>query len=216
MSWMIRGSLGCVALIAVAAGCASTPRPPFDQVEAASVVAYRLQNWEAPPMAAGAAAPAGALTPPLQIQQWIQQGAQGLQQLIPPGLLPPGLLPNVGTATAPAPVLAPQQTEPRFPQDSTPNFRILSQTQVMDPELKERLADILGNEDNFQAQHGGCMYAEVGVSFLVPPAPANNVLISFSCKQVQARNFAWPHAYTGIQNIEELAQVIGDIFPMGT
>ncbi len=60
---------------------------------------------------------------PPEIQQWIQQGAQALPQLIPPGLIPPGLIPGAPTTPA-APA---QPTEPRFH-----GFRILSQTQVMD------------------------------------------------------------------------------------
>jgi hypothetical protein len=214
MTSMTRGLLGCLSVVALV-GCAGSPVAPFDQMKTANVIAFRLQNWE-PPVAA-APAPAGApgvAGIPPQIQQWIQQGAQGLQQLIPPGLLPPGLMQG-----AAPPVLAPVvDTTPRFPVDSTPNYRILSQTPVVDADLKDKLANIFGHESNFQAQNGGCLYPEFGVTFQVPPQPANNVLVSFSCGQVQARNFAWPHPNTGLKDgtVKDLREVISKIFPPGT
>ena len=92
MTSMTRGLFGCLSVVALV-GCAGSPAAPFDQMKSANVIAFRLQNWE-PPAAAAAPAAGAAAVPgiPPQIQQWIQQGAQGLQQLIPPGLVPPGLL----------------------------------------------------------------------------------------------------------------------------
>jgi hypothetical protein len=219
MTSMTRGLLGCLSLVALA-GCAGSPAAPFDQMKSANVIAFRLQNWEPPPTTALPAPGGAAGVPgiPPQIQQWIQQGAQGLQQLIPPGLLPPGMIPPGGAAPIPTTAPAPVDTAPRFPVDSQPNYRILSQTPVVDPDLKDKLASIFGHESNFQAQNGGCMYPEFGVTFQTPPQPANNVLVSFSCGQVQARNFAWPHPYTGLKDgtVKDLREVIGKIFPAGT
>ncbi len=215
MSSMTRAFLGCLSLVALA-GCAGSPAAPFDQMKTANVIAFRLQNWEPPATALptpGGTAQVPGLPP--QIQQWIQQGAQGLQQLIPPGLLPPGMMAPQGAAP---PIAAPVDTTPRFPADSTPNYRILSQTPVVDADLKDKLASIFGHDSNFQAQNGGCLYPEFGVTFQTPPQPANNVLVSFSCGQVQARNFAWPHPNTGLKDstVKDLREVIGKIFPPGT
>ena len=63
-----------------------------------------------------------------------QQGAAGLSQLIPPGLLPGGA----------ASILPAADTTPRFH-----DFRILSQTQVLDPDIKESLGKLLGDKDSF-------------------------------------------------------------------
>jgi hypothetical protein len=188
-------------------------------MKTANVIAYRLQNWEPPPtpVTAAPAAAAGAIPGlPPQIQTWIQQGAQGLQQLIPPGLLPPGMVAPPGAPVPTTPTV--DATVPRFPTDSTPNFRILGQQPVMDEELRTKLAKILGDEGSFQAQHGGCLYPEFGLQFVTPPQPPNNVLISFSCGQAQGRNFAWPHPYTGLKDgtVADLREVIAKIFPPGT
>lgn len=209
---MTRGSLfGCfVVLGALSAGCAGKPAAPFDTLKTANVTAFRLQNYEPPPPAAGTPQAGGVPGLPPEIQSWIQQGAQGLQQLIPPGLLPPGLLPGPGAPGAPAAPAAPDTVQ-RFH-----GFRILSQTQVIDEDLKEELADILGDDGNFDNQHAGCMYAEMGLSFS-SGGPPNDVLISFSCNQVQARTFAWPHPATGMKpsTVKELSAVVQKLFPPG-
>jgi hypothetical protein len=191
----------------LAAGCASKPAPPFDTLKSAhQVTAFRLQNYEPAPTAPGAAAP-GAFGLPPEIQTWIQQGAQGLQQLIPPGLLPPGLIPG-GPA---APTAPPQDTVNRFH-----GFRILSQTPVIDEDLKEELAKVLGKESNFDNSHANCMYAEMGLSF-TGGGPANDLLVSFSCNQVQARTFAWPHPATGMKpsTVKELSGIVQKLWPPG-
>lgn len=198
------------------AGCASRPAAPFDTLEKSSVSAFRLQNYDPPQPAAAAAAPAQqGMIPglPPEIQQWAQQALPGLQQLLPPGLVPPGMLQNMQPpAAAPPPPDA-----PRFPQ-SPPNFRILGQTQIIDPDVKDRIAKLLGSEDNFQAQHASCMYAEMGLSFSpAPGAPPNDILISFSCNVVEARGFAWPHPYRGMKpkTVKELARLVQQIWPAG-
>src|SRR5690606_36219679 len=128
--------------------------------------------YEPPPSAKPA--PGGGLPGlPPEIQGGLQQGAQGLQQLIPPGLLPPGFLGGQG-GTGPMANPA-QDTTPRFH-----GFRILGQTQVIDEDLKEELADVLGDDGNFDNNHAGCMYADMGLSFS-SGGPPNDVLISFSC-----------------------------------
>lgn len=173
-----------IATVAVgASACASTPAAPFDTLKSANVTAFRLQNYEPPPQAAAAPGLIPGLPP--QILQWAQQAAPALQQMIPPGLIPPGLIPGLpGTPGA-----ATTQDAPRFH-----GFRILEQVAVIDQGLKEQLGELLGEEDSFQAQHANCLYAEMGLSFSAnPAAPPNDVLVSFSCNQVQGYNFVWPH-----------------------
>lgn len=208
MTKTTRALLGAIALGLLGAGCASAPAAPFDTLKTAEVTAFRLQNYE-PPAAAGAAAPSGAGLIPSQIQQWVRQGATGLQQLLPPGLLPPGLLQGVRPGAPPA-----QQQAPRFE-----GFRILSRIQVIDPDLKQKLADIFGHEDNFNNSHANCMYAEMGLSFVNGPGMRpNDLLISFSCNQVQARTFPWPFPETGMKpdTVKELAGVVNKLWPPGS
>lgn len=203
------GTLALLGLLGL--GCASAPAAPFDTLKNANVSAFRLQNYE-PPAAAQAPGPAGLMANiPQEITQWAQQALPGLQQLLPPGLLPPGLLQGPG----PAPVQ--QQQEIRFPM-SQPNFRILSQAQVIDPALREQLGNLLGNPDNFQPDHANCMYAEMGLSFTGSlGGPPNDMLISFSCNQVESRSFAWPHPNRGLKpdTVKQLAAIVQKIWPMG-
>jgi hypothetical protein len=187
-------------------GCASSPVAPFNQLEKSNLLVFRLQNYEPPPPAAPAA---GQTVPMLQglppeIQTWIQQGAQGLQQLIPPGLLP-----NLSQAVA-AP---PAPDAPRFY-----GFRILGQTQVADPDLKKQLANLFGTKDNFEPPKTSCLYPELGFSFGPGPGqPSNDFLVSFSCNQVQARSFPWPHPYTGMTSntVSQLTQIVKKLWPGG-
>jgi hypothetical protein len=201
------------ALIALAlsVGCAKSPAVPFDQVKSGNVTAFRLQNYEPPQQAAASpAAQPGAALPglPPQLQQWITQAAQTLPQLIPPGLLPPGVAPG---AAAPLPAPA-QDTTPRFH-----TFRILNQTQVIDQSLKEELAEVLGNPDNFQAEHASCAYAELGIAFTSPSGGSNDLLISFSCGHIMPQSFAWPHPNRGLKpsTVEKLAKVVNKLWPPG-
>jgi len=204
-------ALGVLALATV--GCAGAPAAPFDQLKTANATAYRLQNFE-PPATIAAPLPGAAAVPgvPPEIMNWIQQGAQGLTQLIPPGLLPPGLIPGVGGTPA-APAAA---TTPRFH-----NFRILAQTQVIDPDLREKLGEILGDPDSYDNQYARCapgvIYPEMGLSFS-GGATTNDVLISFSCSQVVSRSFAWPHPATGMKpdTVGALTEVVQKLWPQGT
>lgn len=208
---MTKASLLGVAVLAASAtmGCAGKPAPPFDTLKTANLTAFRLQNYE-PPAAAAAAPAAPGMLPglPPEISTWVQQGAQGLQALIPPGLLPPGMLNPQQGAVAPAPV---QDTTPRFH-----GFRILSQTQVIDEDLKEELGKILGNDSNFDNNHAACMYAEMGLAFS-SGGPSNDVLISFSCNQVAAKTFAWPHPAAGMKpkTVQKLADVVQNLWSPG-
>ena len=106
MSCDVRGLCVTVLLGAIAGGCASSPVSPFDQVEKSNLLVFRLQNYEPPapaaPAAGQTAAPILQGLPP-EIQNWIQQGAQGLQQLIPPGLLG-NLAPSAAAQPAPPPI----------------------------------------------------------------------------------------------------------------
>lgn len=214
---MNRAKSGFVGLVLAVAlgGCASEPAAPFDTLKTSNLTAFRLQNYEPPPPPPGAAPAApGAAIPglPPEIQQWVQQGAQGLQALIPPGLLPPGLIP--GAAPAPAPAV---ENIPRFQ-----GFPIRGQTQVMDPELKEQLADLLGDPDSFDNANERCppgvIYAEMGLSFTQGPgAPSNDMLISFSCSKAVSRSFSWPHPAVGItpDTTKELTEIVQKIWPQG-
>lgn len=203
-------SLVCsVALLSAACG---SPAVPFDTLKSSNVTVYRLQNFEPPAPPPNAPAPApGAAIPgiPPEIQALAQQAVPALQQMIPPGLIPPGMIPGL-----PAPAAQPAAPPPQAPRFH--GFRILEQQPVMDADLKEHLGDLLGDPDSFQAQHASCLYAEMGISFSsTPGAPPNDVLVSFSCNQMQGHNFMWPHPYTGMtpKTVQELADMVGKLFP---
>jgi hypothetical protein len=168
-----------VGLVSPCLGCSSLSAP-FNTMKDQPMTVYRLQNYEvaAPPTQA-----ASTLQLPPQIQQWIQAGAS----LLPPGLLPPGLVPG----TTPPP---PAASDARFH-----DFRIIAYNQVTDPSVKNDILDTLGHASSFQAPASTCMYAELGIAIAQPtsPTPAD-ILISLSCQQVQAFNFAWPYGSTGL------------------
>lgn len=206
-------ALAAVSIAATLSGCAGAPAAPFDQLKTANLTAYRLQNYEPPAATAATGVTPGAVPVipglPAEIQGWIQQGAAGLSQLIPPGLIP-------GAGANP---LAPAvDTTPRFHE-----FRILSQTQVIDPDLKEGLGKLLGDKDSFDNAQARCapnvFYAEMGLSFTsTTGSTPNDVLISFSCNQVVSRSFAWPHPATGMttDTVKKLSEYVQKIFPQGT
>lgn len=211
-----RAAQTCAALACVAAvGCATTA-PPFDSIKNANTTLLRLQNYEPPAAAPIGVAPGGVpVIPgiPPEIQQWAQQAAPALQQLLPPGLLPPGLL---GGAAPLPPSPQAQQQGFRFH-----NRLVLGTAQVMDKDLREDLGKLLGDEDNFQLEHQPCDYAELGMGWSPQPGmPPYEILISFSCNNIRAaQGFAWPHA-TGIgmkpKLVEGLTQVIQKLFPTTT
>jgi hypothetical protein len=201
-------------------GSGSSVAPPFDALPDAQVTAYRLQSYRPPaqaqtPAASAPAQPGASPGVPPEIQRWSRQGGAGLQQLLPPGLLPPNTQPGGAAAPAAAP---PQPNVPRFP-NRPDGFRILSQTEVIDEELKKSLSELLGDQDNFHDQHANCMYAELGLSFTSGQPEPNDVLISFSCNRVAAAGgFAWPHPSEGMtpELVSSLAAVTRKIFPPGT
>jgi hypothetical protein len=168
-------------VLAPTTGC-SPLSSPFNGMKDSQMTAYRLQNFEPAPQPSATAAPTG-LQLPAQIQQWIQAGAS----LLPPGLLPPGLIP--GSAV---PVVPPDA--PRFH-----GFRILAWQPVNDTSIKGDILDAFGHSSNFSDAHSNCLYAELGFAIAQPsnPTPAD-VLVSLSCEQVQAFNFAWPYSQTGL------------------
>jgi len=179
-------ALPAVAALSLGAstGCSSLSAP-FNSMKDAQMTVYRLQNFEPPQTPAAApSAPSGGLQLPPQIQQWIQAGAS----LLPPGLLPPGLLPG----SAPPPPTPPEA--PRFH-----NFPIIAWQPVNDATIKSDIVDLFGHSSNFQPATSNCMYAELGFAIAQPnnPQPAD-ILVSLSCQQVQAFNFAWPYPNTGI------------------
>ncbi len=160
------------------AACAGSLAQPFNQWNTASVTIYRLQNYEPPPAAAGA-----TFQIPPQIQQWVA----GAAQLLPKGLIPPGLL-----GTPPAPTA--QATDLRFH-----GFRVLQWKTVADPKTHDAILDIFGHASNFVAQGAVCPYDEFGFAFQqTPGGPTTDILVSLSCEQVQAFNFQWPYASTGL------------------
>ena len=57
----------------------------------------------------------------------------------------------------------------------------------MDPDLKEKLGEIFGDEDNFDNNHAACGYSEMGISWSPQPGVQNDMLISFSCNQGSLR-----------------------------
>jgi hypothetical protein len=207
--------LGAIALSASAAGCAAHPAAPFDTLKNANVTMLRLQNYEPNPSPQQQPAAAGALPVipgiPPEIQAWAQQAAPALQQLLPPGLLPPGLLQGPVL-----PMQQPAQQEFRFH-----GRLVLGTAQVIDADLREELGKLLGDEDNFQMEHQGCNYSELGLGWVTQPnMPPYELLISFSCNNIQAaQGFSWPHA-TGIgmkpKLVEGLTKVIQQLFPSTT
>ncbi len=199
--------LGLAAALLGASACASGPRAPFDTIQNGNVTMLRLQNYE-PPAASPAAAAAPAIPGlPPQIQQWAQQAAPVLQQLLPPGLVPPNLL------QAPALAAQPQASQEfRFH-----GRRVLGTQPVLDPELKEELSELFGDPDNFQLEHQPCDFTELGLGWTTAPGmPPYEVLISFSCNHVKAaQGFAWPHEGMGMKPkmVHGLARIISRLYP---
>jgi hypothetical protein len=206
----------CLGAAVLSLGCAGKPAAPFDTLKTSNLTAYRLQNNEPPaPVVAVPGVPGAPAIPGLDpnLQNQITAGVAALQKLLPPGLQIPGL-PLPGAPGAAAPAVDPT---PRFQ-----TYRILSQQQVMDAELKETLAGVLGDKDNFDNTLARCpqnaFYAEFGLSFAgAPGAPANDVLVSFTCNQVVSRSFSWPHPATGMKpdTVGDLSEVLVKVFPQG-
>lgn len=198
--------------VATVSGCAGTPAAPFDQLKTANVTAYRLGDASNPTPGAAPATPAAtpALTIPglpAEMNTWLQQGAASISAAIP------GLIPGAAAVGLPA-----ADTTPRFH-----DFKIFSQTQVLDPDLKETLGKVLGDKDSFDNADARCapnvFFADLGLSFTsTSSATPNDVLISFRCNQVVSRSFAWPHPATGMKSetVKKIAEIALKIFPQGT
>jgi hypothetical protein len=168
-----------VAMLGLLAGCGSSLSQPFDKMQDSQMTVYRLQNYEPPAPPPGMPAAGAAQLPPL-----LQQGAQLLNQLLPPGLLPPGLIP--GTAPTPAPQNA---TVYRFH-----DFRILSYQQIADASLRKDIVNTFGSSSNFTQSHADCSFAEFGFAIADPSTGGtDDILVSFSCQDVRAFNFNWPY-----------------------
>jgi hypothetical protein len=207
-------ALTAALTVATVSGCAGTPAAPFDQLKSANLTAYRLQNHDTTAAAPGAAtpgAPPAVAIPglPPEMNTWLQQGAAAVSAALP------GLLPGAAGAL---PGAAAVDTTPRFH-----DFRILSQTQVIDPDLKESLGKLLGDKDSFDNSKAGCapnvFYADLGLSFTSTSSTTpNDLLISFQCNQVVSRSFAWPHPATGMKadTVKKLSEIVLKIFPQGT
>jgi hypothetical protein len=167
--------------------CSSTLSQPFEQLKTQPVTIHRLNN--VPPQQA---APAGAAPGLPQLPPQVQDFANGLAKMLPPGLLPPGLIP--GSTPAPTPA-----NTPLFY-----NFPILGSMQVIDTKTHDEILELFGKEKNFEAPKQQCMYAEFGFT-IGQPAPAGmpqgtpnpnapaDILVSLSCHQVQMFNQTWPY-----------------------
>ena len=196
-------------------GCKGSPAAPFNTLQDSQITAFRLQNYEAAPTAAAtpalpvptAASPIPGLPIPPEFQPQVQQAQTMICSFLPPGS--PGCAP-AGAAAAPVPTAVPNA--PMFE-----GFRIIGQAQVMDPDLREEIIDIFGYEKNFDSQKSPCMFPELGLAFGGGGGPGANVLVSFSCNQVQARNFNWPHPDNGLKEktVQNLSQIIQKLFGGG-
>ncbi len=187
--------LGLALFLPIAAGCASRTAP-FNDLDQASVTILKLQGQEAPAAMPGATTQPGAmpmlpipgLTPEqqAQLQQGVQQLGQAAQQMIP-GLQIPGL-PGVGQTAQPQPA---QQM--RFN-----GFVILDQRSIADSTTKDDLLDTFGKEDNFNQNRGPCFTPGMGVVFQDPKKGNVELMVSFSCNQVQGNGFRWPYQVNGL------------------
>lgn len=196
------GSLGAV-------GCASTPAAPFNTMPQAQTTVLLLQNNQAAAATSTTGTPDGTSilsSMPASIQSIITGAQSALPGL---GSLPiqiPGLtLP--GATTQPTPAVATFQGYP-----------ILKQNGLMDESVREQLASIFGNADNFDNSGSPCMYPEMGIGWSSSTAGAvnNEMLISFTCRTVEARTFAWPHPGRSMKQktVQQLADLMPKLLPL--
>jgi hypothetical protein len=138
-------------------------------------------------LVAAAALTAGAgcssTSPPFDKMKDSQMTVYRLQNFEPPQAAP-----------TPVPAAAPPPDAPRFH-----NFRILEWRPITDSGTRSDIVDLFGHQSNFQSAGSSCLFAEFGFAMAQPtsPTPAD-VLVSLSCEQVLAFNFAWPYAQTGL------------------
>jgi hypothetical protein len=197
-------SLVGLAVVSLGAmGCASTPAAPFNTMANAQVTALHLQNNQPPP-AAAATIPGASMLPP-QLQTIITGATAALPGL---GSLP-FPIPGLGGATGTAPAAQPQQ-------NLFQGYPIIKANQLVDQSVREQLAKIFGDPDNFDNGGAPCMYPEMGVGWAAQMgAPNNEMLISFTCRQVEARTFAWPHPGRSMKpkTIQKLADLMPQLLP---
>jgi len=184
------GVLGLALALPAITGC-SGRAAPFNELDNAQVTILKLQGQEAASPIPGAQPgglpmiPIPGLTPEQQAQ--LQQGAQQLGQAV--GQMIPGLpIPGLPGATGPV-----QQPQQRFN-----GFVVLGSTPVADEDTKSRLLDIFGKEDNFNRNVGPCFTPGMGVVFSDPQKGNIELMVSFSCNQVQGNGFRWPHPSNGL------------------
>lgn len=175
-------------------GC-GTPAAPFNQMDKAQVTILQLQNYEPPPTATAAPAATNPFGLPIALPPELTQifggaaggtgGGMGLptQQLCGLGIPFPGLCTATPAATAPA-----AANVQRFQ-----GFRILGTAQMSAEDARADLASALGKEGNFDNSNKPCMYPEYGVAF-----SGNELLLSFLCRNVEAKTFPWPHPNRGL------------------
>jgi hypothetical protein len=186
--------LGLALALPLATGCASRTAP-FNDLDQASVTILKLQGQEVaqtPTPGVGAPGtipmlPIPGLTPEQQqqMQQGIQQLGQAAQQMIP-GLQIPGL-------PGATPTTQPQQQQMRFN-----GFVILDQRSIADSSTKDELLDTFGHEDSFSQNRGPCFTPGLGVVFQDPKKGNVELMVSFSCNQVQGNGFRWPYQVNGL------------------
>jgi len=180
---------GLALALPVVAGC-SGRASPFNDLDNAQVTILKLQGQQTPSPIPGAqpgqfpTLPIPGLTPEqqAQLQQGAQQFGQAVGQMIP-GLQLPGM---PGTQ----PVQQPQQT--------FNGSVVLGSTPVADEDMKNRLLDDFGKEDNFNRNVGPCFTPGMGVVFSDPKKGNIELMVSFSCNQVQGNGFRWPHPANGM------------------
>ena len=198
--------LGAFIVIAVTAagttGCASRAAP-FDDLDQAQVTILRLQ---APQQGAQPGGQPGGVPAIPGIPPELQQlGQQTLQQMQNSGLLPPGLLPGMPGQTTPTP------QQPMF----RGQWMVTDSRPVADPDMRDRLLDLFGGEDNFNEQRGNCFYPGMAVSFSSPNfAEPVDVVVSLSCNQAVGFGFNWPHPNSGFtqETHGELSNIYQSLF----
>ena len=188
-----------VALFGV--GCGA-PAAPFNQMPQSQVTVLQLQNYE-PPAPVATATPLGLPIPlPPELSQMLggmtgggagggAAGGVGAMAQLPCSLGIP--FPGICGGGAPAPT-TPTANVQRFQ-----GFRILGTAQLSSEDAKNDLAKLLGKEGNFDNSNKPCSapYPEYGITF---GAPNNDLLLSFMCRSVDARTFAWPHPNRGLSD----------------
>jgi hypothetical protein len=69
---------------------------------------------------------------------------------------------------------------------------------IADSGVKSDILDAFGHSTNFQPATVASFYPEFGFAIGQPTGAPADILLSFSCEQVQSFNFAWPYGQTGL------------------